>query len=90
MSKKLINEKQLSKMTGRAVQTLRNDRFRGRGFPYFKLGKSVRYDEEVAIAIIEKSKVETSFFRGESDERDLADAILKTNKGAGHGAKKEN
>ncbi len=63
MSKKYITEKQLSAMTGRALQTLRNDRFNGRGFPYIKLGKSVRYDEEVAIAIMEQSKVETSSFQ---------------------------
>ena len=62
MSKKYITEKELSAMTGRALQTLRNDRFNGRGFPYIKLGKSVRYDQEVAIAIMEQSKVETSSF----------------------------
>ena len=62
MSKKYITEKELSAMTGRALQTLRNDRFNGRGFPYIKLGKSVRYDQEVAISIMEKSKVETSSF----------------------------
>jgi hypothetical protein len=63
MPKRYITEKQLSDMTGRALQTLRNDRFNGRGFPYIKLGKSVRYDEEVAIAIMEQSKVETSSFQ---------------------------
>ena len=63
MSKKFITEKELSAMTGRALQTLRNDRFNGRGFPYIKLGKSVRYDQEVAIAIMEQSKVETSSFQ---------------------------
>ena len=47
MTKKYISEKELSAMTGRALQTLRNDRFNGRGFPYIKLGKSVRYDREV-------------------------------------------
>ena len=63
MSKNYITEKELSAMTGRALQTLRNDRFKGIGFPYFKLGKSVRYDEEVIIDIMEKSKVETSSFQ---------------------------
>ena len=63
MSKKYITEKELSIMTGRALQTLRNDRFNGRGFPYIKLGRSIRYDEEVAIAIMEQSKVETSSFQ---------------------------
>ena len=71
MSKKYITEKELSIMTGRALQTLRNDRFNGRGFPYIKLGRSIRYDEEVAIAIMEQSKVATSSFqtdRGGADD----------------------
>ena len=65
MSKKYITEKELSAMTGRALQTLRNDRFNGRGFPYIKMGRSIRYDEEVAIAIMEQSKVATSSFQAE-------------------------
>ena len=65
MSKKYIDEKKVSIMTGRALQTLRNDRFKGRGFPYIKLGKSVRYDEEVVITIMEKSKIQTSSFQAE-------------------------
>jgi predicted DNA-binding transcriptional regulator AlpA len=63
MSKKYITEKALSAMTGRALQTLRNDRFYNKGFPYIKLGKSVRYDEEEVIALIEKSKITTSSFK---------------------------
>ena len=63
MGKKYITEKVVSEMTGRAMQTLRNDRFKGRGFPYLKIGKSVRYDEEVVIAVMEGSKVETSSFQ---------------------------
>lgn len=70
MSKRYLNEKELSEMTGRALQTLRNDRFKGKGFPYIKLGKSVRYDEEVAIAIMEESKVKTSPFQTESGSLD--------------------
>ena len=67
MSKMYITEKALSKMTGRALHTLRNDRFKGKGFPYVKIGKSVRYDEEVVITIMEKGKVATSSFQTESD-----------------------
>jgi hypothetical protein len=67
MTKKFITEKELSAMTGRALQTLRNDRFKGKGFPYIKIGKSVRYDQEVVIAIMEKNKVETSSFQPESN-----------------------
>jgi len=76
MSKKYITEAELSAMTGRALQTLRNDRFKGRGFPYIKIGKLVRYDEDVVLAIMERSQVETSSFRAESDARNLANHNL--------------
>lgn len=38
-----LTEKEVSALTGRAVQTLRNDRFKGQGFPYVKFERSVRY-----------------------------------------------
>lgn len=38
-----VDEYEASKMIGRAVQSLRNDRHLGRGIPYLKLGRSVRY-----------------------------------------------
>lgn len=38
-----INEHEVSAITGRAVQTLRNDRHKRKGFPYCKIGSQVRY-----------------------------------------------
>ncbi len=38
-----LTEKEVSKMTGRAEQTLRNDRTKRKGIPYCKAGRSVRY-----------------------------------------------
>ncbi|MCP3928731.1 MAG: helix-turn-helix domain-containing protein [Bacteroidetes bacterium] len=40
---KWLTEKEVSKMIGRAAQTLRNDRMKRRGIPYCKAGRSVRY-----------------------------------------------
>jgi hypothetical protein len=37
--KRYITEVEVSKITSRALQTLRNDRHCGRGFPYVKLTK---------------------------------------------------
>jgi len=34
---KYITEKEVRDLTGRALSTLRNDRFLGRGFPYVKI-----------------------------------------------------
>ncbi len=38
-----IDERETARRTGRAVQSLRNDRHMSRGIPYCKLGRSVRY-----------------------------------------------
>lgn len=38
-----LNEVEVSAITGRAVSTLRNDRFLRRGIPYVKDGKRVMY-----------------------------------------------
>lgn len=53
----LLNEKEVADMTGIAVATLRNDRFNRRGFPYVKLGKSVRYKLEDVVAVIDKNTI---------------------------------
>lgn len=55
-----LTEKQVNKMTQRGLQTLRNDRFRGRGIPYVKLGRSVRYLLDDVIAFMEARKIKTS------------------------------
>ena len=54
-----VNEKEVSKITGRALQTLRNDRHCGRGFAYVKLGRSVRYSLQDVLSYMESRKIET-------------------------------
>lgn len=66
-TKKYVPEKVVSETFSIGLQTLRNDRFLGRGFPYSKIGKSVRYDLEECFAIVEKSKVATSPFPAEGE-----------------------
>ncbi len=56
---KYINEKQVSEITGRALPTLRNDRHNGRGIPYAKIGKSVRYCIADVIEFMEVRKIHT-------------------------------
>lgn len=52
-----LTEKQVSEMTNMALSTLRNDRFRGRGIPYCKIGRSVRYSLTDVIDFMESKKV---------------------------------
>jgi len=43
---KYLTEKEVAALTGIPVQTLRNKRCRGGGFPFIKLTRTVRYREE--------------------------------------------
>ena len=44
-------------MTGRAVQTLRNDRCKCKGIPYSKIGASIRYKVEDVVAFMEGHRI---------------------------------
>jgi predicted DNA-binding transcriptional regulator AlpA len=58
MSKPYLNELEVSALTGRAVSTLRNERFMRKGLPYYKIGgRSVRYKTEEIISIIESRRI---------------------------------
>lgn len=52
-----ITEKEVSQMTGRAKQTLRNDRCKGKGIPYSKIGASIRYRLDDVVGFMEARKV---------------------------------
>jgi hypothetical protein len=44
LTKPFLNEAEVAALTGRAVATLRNDRYMRRGLPYLKVsGRSIRY-----------------------------------------------
>ena len=54
-----LTENDVSKITGVALSTLRNNRSKGRGIPYIKIGRSVRYGLEDVIEFMEIHKIET-------------------------------
>ena len=54
-----VNEYRVSEVITRAVQTLRNDRHKGRGIPYIKVGKSVRYAMSDVIKFMDSRKIQT-------------------------------
>ena len=66
MDIKFINEAEVSRITGRAVPTLRNDRHKGQGLPFYKIGKSVRYRLDEILKIMNSHKIEPrdGFARG--------------------------
>ncbi|MFP3868957.1 MAG: helix-turn-helix transcriptional regulator [Desulfobacteraceae bacterium] len=57
-----LDEREVSKITGISIQTLRNDRFKQRGIPYCKpVGRRlVRYRLSDIIRFMESNVVETS------------------------------
>ena len=52
-----LTEKQTAKLTGRALSTLRNERSKGIGLPYYKIGRSVRYSENDIVEWMETKKI---------------------------------
>lgn len=52
-----VSEKTVSKITGFALQTLRNDRSNGKRIPYIKSGRSVRYSLDDVIQFMESRKI---------------------------------
>lgn len=53
-----VDEREAARITGRAVQTLRNDRLLGKGFPYVKIGRSVRYNLAEVLAFMESRRID--------------------------------
>lgn len=53
-----LNEKEIAKITGFSIQTLRNQRFLRKGFPYIKVGRSVRYDLKDVAEFMNQHKIE--------------------------------
>lgn len=58
MKKQFFTEKEVAEMGIRAIQSLRNDRWAGRGLPFFKIGKSVRYSVKDIREFLQKGKIE--------------------------------
>ncbi|MDR1777730.1 MAG: DNA-binding protein [Desulfovibrio sp.] len=56
--KRFVSEKTLGEMLERPVSSLQQDRFFGRGLPYVKLGKLVRYELNEVIAYLENCRVD--------------------------------
>ncbi|HNZ31835.1 MAG TPA: helix-turn-helix domain-containing protein [Smithellaceae bacterium] len=64
LAKPYLNEKEVATITGRALSTLRNERFMRKGLPYYKIGgRSIRYKTEDVIAYMESRRI--AFDEGE-------------------------
>jgi len=52
-----VKEQEVAEITALSLSKLRQDRCYGRGIPFMKLGKAVRYDLADVYAFLDKSKV---------------------------------
>jgi hypothetical protein len=58
LEKKYLNEKEVAAITGRAVSTLRNERFMRKGIPYYKVSnRTIRYKTEDVISFMEGHRI---------------------------------
>ena len=53
-----LTEHEVAELINRKVQTLRNDRFKGQGLPYIKMGRMVRYNYEEVVAFMDSHKIQ--------------------------------
>jgi len=54
----LFSPRETSILIGRAEQTLANDRFAGRGLPYVRWGRSIKYKLADILAHIEARRID--------------------------------
>ena len=57
MEEKYMNEIEMSKYTTFSVSKLRQDRVRGKGFPYTKISGRIVYDKALVDSIISENRV---------------------------------
>jgi hypothetical protein len=52
-----LSDKEVSEITGRGLQTLRNDRSKGQGLPYVKFSRLCRYKLSDVLQFMEAHKI---------------------------------
>lgn len=53
-----LNEHEVVLLVGKSVQSLRNDRYLGKGAPYFKVGRAIRYRRGEVLNWLETQRVQ--------------------------------
>ncbi len=53
-----MNDHEVSLLVGKSVQSIRNDRSLGKGIPYFKVGRTVRYRRGEVLKWLDAQRIE--------------------------------
>jgi hypothetical protein len=56
--RQFVNEQVIATTFGRALQTLRSDRHKRRGFPYYKFGRSCLYDLNECYKLMDAHRID--------------------------------
>jgi predicted DNA-binding transcriptional regulator AlpA len=59
MTERYLRENQVAELLGRGLSTLRRDRMEGRGIPYIKMARQVRYRASDVERFVERHLVQT-------------------------------
>jgi hypothetical protein len=54
-----VDERKVSEITERSVFTLRNERVQRKGFPFYRIGRSIRYKLSDILLFMEGRRIET-------------------------------
>ena len=57
LAKQYLKDVEVSRLIGRSIGTLRNDRYYSRGIPYSRIGRSIYYKIEDVHAYLEQRKI---------------------------------
>jgi len=57
-TRRYIDEKEVHRITGFALSTLRNHRHQGQGIPYYKVGRSVKYLLNEVYHFMDSNKIQ--------------------------------
>jgi len=52
-----VEPMEVERITGKKLQTLANERYRGTGIPYYKVGASVRYKIADVLSFMEQHRI---------------------------------
>ena len=58
--KEFGTEADVERITGRKRRTLQKDRCQGRGFPFYRFGRQIRYDLREVRAVVRAGRVEVT------------------------------
>jgi excisionase family DNA binding protein len=58
VAEKYLTDREVAELLGCSIQRLRNDRHQGKGLPFYRFGRSIRYAESEVVEYMRLHRVE--------------------------------